>query len=138
MDIRYPAVLEAQEGAGWLVRFPDLDDTFTEGASREEALFNAGEVLSAMLSWRLDNDRPIPEPTPDLSEAVYIAPDARTQSALLIRRARGERSLADIARVLQTTWPAAERLEDPRHWPSLRQLDRAAAALGKRLVLRFE
>lgn len=138
MDIRYPAVFEAQEGAGWLVRFPDLDDTFTEGASREEALFNAAEVLSAMLSWRLDNDRPIPEPTPELADAVYIAPDARTQSALLIRRARGERSLADIARALQTTWPAAERLEDPRHWPSLRQLDRAAAALGKRLVLRFE
>lgn len=138
MDIRYPAVLEAQEGGGWFVRFPDLDDTFTEGASREEALFNAGEVLSAMLSWRLDNDRPIPESTAGLANAVYIAPDARTQSALLIRRARGERSLADIARVLQTTWPAAERLEDPHHWPSLRQLDRAAAALGKRLVLRFE
>lgn len=138
MEILYPAILEPQSGGGFCVRFVDFDDTFTEGASREEALFNAGEVLSAMLSWRLDNDRPIPEPTPDLSGAVYIAPDARTQSALLIRRARGERSLADIARVLQTTWPAAERLEDPRHWPSLRQLDRAAAALGKRLVLRFE
>ena len=58
------------------------------------------------------------------------------QSALLIRRARGA-FIADIARVLQTTWPARRALEDPRHWPSLRQLDRATAALGKRLVLRF-
>jgi antitoxin HicB len=39
---------------------------------------------------------------------------------------------------MQTSWPAAQRLEDPRHSPSLKQLERAAAALGKRLVLSFE
>lgn len=136
MEILYPAILEPQSGGGFCVRFVDFDEAFTEGETVEEAQFNAIDVLT--LEGRLEEGLPIPEPTPDLSGAVYIAPDARTQSALLIRRARGERSLADIARVLQTTWPAAERLEDPRHWPSLRQLDRAAAALGKRLVLRFE
>jgi hypothetical protein len=31
-----------------------------------------------------------------------------------------------------------QRLEDPKHWPSLRQLENAASALGKRLVLSFE
>lgn len=62
------------------------------------------------------------------------------QSALLIQGAReeGQKSLADLARALGTSWPSAARLEDPRHWPSLRQLDRAAAALGKRLVLTLE
>ena len=33
---------------------------------------------------------------------------------------------------------AAQRLEDPHHWPSLKQLDRAAKVLGKRLVLSLE
>jgi antitoxin HicB len=50
----------------------------------------------------------------------------------------GERTLAELARVLETSWPAAKRLEDPTHWPSLKTLDRAAAALGKRLVLTLE
>jgi len=90
MDIRYPAIIEAQESSGYFVSFVDLEDTFTEGATKEEALCNASEVLSAMLSWRLDNEMPLPEPTQNL-DAVYISPDARTQAALLVRLARGHR-----------------------------------------------
>ncbi len=138
MDIKYPALIEAQEPSGFFIRFVDLEDTFTEGATKEEALFNAAEVLSAMLSWRIDNDKPAPEPSPNVTGAIYIAPDARTQAALLVRRFRGDRSLADIARVLETSWPSAQRLEDPHHWPSLKQLEKAAAAMGRRLVLSFD
>lgn len=138
MVIRYPAFIEAQKPSGYFVRFVDMEDTFTEGATIEEALFNASEVLSAMLSWRLDNDMPVPDPTQNIDAAHYISPDARTQAALLVRRARGDRSLADVARVLETSWPAAKRLEDPHHWPSLKQLEKAAAALGRRLVLSFD
>lgn len=138
MDIRYPAVLEAQENGALLVRFVDLEDTFTEGSTLDEALFNGAEVLSAMLGCRLDHDLPIPDPSPAGEGLYLIAPDARTQAALLIRRARGNRSLAELARSLETSWPSAQRLENPRHSPTLRQLEKAAAALGKRLVLALE
>ncbi len=138
MDIRYPATVESQEDGTWLVQFVDLADTFTEGSTREEALFNAAEVLSAMLAWRLDEAKDLPPPSPKVKGAHYIAPDAKTQAAMLLRLARGERSLSDLARALETSWPAARRLEDPTHWPSLKTLDRAAAALGKRLVLSLE
>jgi antitoxin HicB len=57
---------------------------------------------------------------------------------LLVRRARTDRPLADLARALDTSWPTAKRLEDPRHSLTLKQLEQAAAALGKRLVLSFE
>lgn len=60
------------------------------------------------------------------------------QSALLLRLARGNRPLSDLARALETSWASAQRLEDPHHWPSLKQLDRAARVLGKRLVLSLE
>lgn len=137
MTVHYPVLLRA-EATGFFVEFVDLPDTFTEGTSEEEALFNASEVLTAMLDWRLDNDEPIPAPSADVLGARYIAPDAKTQAALLVRQARGERSLTELARALETSWPAAKRLEDPRHWPSLKQLEKAATALGKRLVLTFE
>ena len=68
----------------------------------------------------------------------YIAPDAKTQAALLMRWARGARAMSDVARSLETSWPAAKRLEDPHHSPNLARLDKAAAILGKRLVLSFE
>ncbi|MBE0548178.1 MAG: type II toxin-antitoxin system HicB family antitoxin [Rubrivivax sp.] len=138
MDIRYPATLEAQKDGTYLVQFIDLPDTFTEGQTREEALFNASEVLSAMLAWRLDESTDMPAPSQKVKGAHYIAPDAKTQAAMLLRLARGERTLSDLARALETSWPAAKRLEDPTHWPSLKTLDRAAAALGKRLVLTLE
>ena len=138
MDIRYPATVEVQEDGSFFVQFVDLPDTFSEGHTQEEALFNATEVLSAMLAWRLDEAKDVPAPTPKVRGAHYIAPDAKTQAAMLLRLARGERSLSELARALETSWPAAKRLEDPTHWPSLKTLDRAAAALGKRLVLTLE
>jgi antitoxin HicB len=138
MDIRYPAKVEAQADGAFFVSFMDLPDTFTEGQTREEALFNATEVLSAMLAWRMDAAKEMPAPTQGVQDAVYMAPDAKTQAAMLLRFARGERTLSELARTLETSWPAAKRLEDPTHWPSLKTLDRAAAALGKRLVLAFE
>jgi hypothetical protein len=68
MDVRYPAVLEAQENGALLVRFVDLDDTSTEGAT------------------------------------------------------------AELARSLETSWPSsAQRLENPRHSPTLRQQEQGAA-----------
>lgn len=138
MRVQYPARLEPQADGSYFVSFPDLPDTFTEGESAEAALFNAAEVLTAMLDWRLDHGLPIPEPSASLAGVHWVSPDAKTQAALLVRRSRGDRSLADLARALDTSWPAAQRLEDPRHWPSLKQLEKAAAALGKRLVLSFE
>jgi antitoxin HicB len=90
------------------------------------------------MGWLLDENKPVPAPSPAGEGMYLIAPDARTQAALLIRRARGDRSLADLARALETSWPSAQRLENPRHSPTLRQLEKAAAALGKRLVLVLE
>jgi antitoxin HicB len=138
MDIRYPATLETHKDGSIFVQFIDLPDTFTEGRTEEEALFNAAEVLSAMLAWRLDEGQDVPAPSAKVKGAHYIAPDAKTQAAMLLRLARGERSLSELARALETSWPAAKRLEDPTHWPSLKTLERAAAALGKRLVLTLE
>lgn len=138
MEIRYPAMIEPQTSGGFLVQFIDLPDTFTEGATLDEAKFNAAEVLSAMLGFKLDEGQTIPQPSLDVAQAHYIAPDAKTQAAFLIRQARGERSFAELARALETSWPAAKKLEDPKHWPTLRALDRAAAALGKRLILSME
>lgn len=137
MEIRYPAKIEPQDDQ-FFVQFVDFENVFTCGETMEDALLNASEVLSVMLEVMLEDGQKIAAPSLNVKNAHYIAPDAKTQAALLVRMARGERSLADLARALQTSWPAAKRLEDARHWPTLRALDRAAAALGKRLILSME
>lgn len=138
MNIQYPAIFEPQKEGGYCVRFPDLPDAITEGDTLDEAVFNAADVLTLTLDGRMDEGLEIPPPSRKARNARFIAPDAKTQAALLIRTARGDRPVSDVAAALGTSWPAAQRLENPRHWPSLRQLERAAKACGRRLVLSLE
>ena len=138
MNIQYPFKITSQEPSGFLVECLDMENVFTEGDTLEECLFNASEVLTGMLDFYLDEGQAIPEPTQGLTDAYYVAPDAKTQAAVLVRLSRGNRPLSEVARALETSWPCAQRLENPKHWPTLRQLEKAATAFGKRLVLSFE
>lgn len=138
MDIRYPAIFEPQKPSGFFVRFIDIPEAITQGETMDECEFNGAEVLSLILEEYIESGRGVPLPTQRAKGAHYLAPDAKIQAALLVRQARGDRSLAEVARALETSWPSAKRLEDPRHYPTLKQLEKAAAALGKKLVLSFE
>lgn len=138
MNILYPAKISYnKQDQRYLVQFFDLREAITEGENLEEAIFNAHEVLTLTLEGRMDEDLEIPLPS-KRKRAFYIAPSARVQAALLIRFSKKGHTTAEIARTLETSWPAIARLEDPHHWPSLRQLERVAAAIGHQLVISLE
>jgi len=103
--------------------------------AQTQMIWNWNDVLSGIMAYRLEHNQSVPEPS---AGKLLACPSAAVPSAMLLRQARGDRPLADMARALQTSWAAAQRLEDPHHWPSLNQLDRAASFLGKRLVLSLE
>jgi antitoxin HicB len=138
-EIRYQAVLEPQPEGGFTVTFPDIPEAITEGDSREEALFNATEVLGLCLEVRIDEGEVLPQPG-TVKGGVWITPHATVQAAAGLRQIREAegKTLSDLARLLNTSWPAAQRLERASANPTLKQLDRAAAAMGKRLVLTFQ
>ena len=137
MKLLYPAIIEKDEDGRFFVTFPDLPEAVTEGENLEEALFNAQEVLTLTLEGRYDEKLHIPIPTKKVKGAHWIAPALRVQSAFLLKIARHKKTLAELARALETSWPAVARLENPRHTPNLRQLEKAAAALGKQVVIDF-
>jgi antitoxin HicB len=139
MKIAYRCAIEKQADGKFLVTFPNFEEAFTEGDTYEEAFLNAEEVLTLTLEGRLEED--IPVPLPDLfveKNEKLVFPSPRLQSALLVKFSRGDRTLADLARTLETSWPSVARLEDPHHWSSLKQLSKTATALGQKLVLSFE
>ncbi|ATG90529.1 type II toxin-antitoxin system HicB family antitoxin [Methylomonas koyamae] len=138
MNIAYPYAVSLEEDGVYFVQFRDLEEAFTQGASLEEAAFNAAEVLTGILAYRLDHNQEIPAPSAAQPGERLATPGVEVQSALLLRQARAGRSLSDLANAMQTSWPAVQRLENPHHWPTLKQLDKAARALGKRLVLSLE
>ena len=138
MNVLYPAILEYDRSEKrYTVHFPDLPEAITEGETLEEAEFNASEVLTLTLEGRVDEGMEVPRPSRH-KQAKLIAPSARAQAALLLRWAKGDHTTAEIARALNTSWPAVARLEDLHHWPNLRQLERAAATVGHRLVISLE
>jgi len=139
MKIEYPAQITKGEDGFLFVSFPDIKEAMTQGETMEEALFNASEVLSLTMEYRLDKEQKIPEPSNITGNTIHlISPDVKVQAALLIRKARKGKSLADLARTLETSWPSAKRLESPHNSPTLKMIDKAATALGKKLVLNFE
>src|SRR3546814_786004 len=137
MKICYPCKIEYDEDQKFLVSFSDFPETFTKGNTLDEALFNASEALTLTLERRTEEGMDIPFPS-YIEEGYNIYPSPRAQAALLIRFNRKERTIAEIARSLGTSWSAVTQMEDLQHWTTLRQLDKAASILGKRLVVSFE
>ena len=64
MNFSYPYIIKPQEGGGFFVQFVDFDEAFTEGDTLEEAAFNATEVLTGILGYRLEKGESIPKPSP--------------------------------------------------------------------------
>ncbi len=137
--VRYAAVLEAQPEGGFTVTFPDIPEAITEGDTREEALFHAADVLTLCLDERIESGDALPA-AKSVKGGVWVEPAAAIQAAMAVRTSRQAqgRTLAELARSLGTSWAAAQKLESPRANPTIKQLERTAAALGKRLVLSIE
>jgi antitoxin HicB len=138
MIIAFPYLLERGEDERFFVHFIDIEEAITQADTLEEAAFNAAEVLSGVLACRLEDNDPIPEPSTCPENGYLALPNSKVQTALLLRKARGNKSLSELANAMDTTWTAVQRLENPQHWASLKQLDKAAKVLGKRLVLSLE
>lgn len=80
----------------------------------------------------------MPIPRKPLAGQKTVVPCASVQTAALTYMIRGSMSISDLSRALGTSWAAAQRLEDTRHGPTLKQLEKAVAACGRRLVLAAE
>ncbi len=138
-EIKYQAIFEPQAEGGYTITFPDIPEAISEADTLDAAFFNAADVLSLSLEVRLSENAALPEPKKHAS-GKWILPNALVQAAACIRHVREEqgKTLSDMARILNTSWAATQRLENPHHTPTLKQLERAAAALGKRLTLSLQ
>lgn len=137
MNVLYPAKISKESDGHYFVKFLDFSEAVTDGETLDEALFNASEVLTLTLEGRMEEGMKIPKASKKGQGSHLIAPSARVQSAILFHLARQGYSKAELARALGTSWPAIQRLEDPKHWATLRQLEKAASALGKQLRIDF-
>jgi antitoxin HicB len=134
----FPYRFEPQESGGVLVQFIDLPEAHTFGANEADAGGdNALDCLIAALGGYVRLGREIPRPSPARGRPVVILPPLVTAKLALYEAMHAQRiTRTELARRLGLQENAIRRLLDLDHRSHIDQVDRALAALGKRLEVR--
>jgi antitoxin HicB len=134
----YPYRFEPQETGGVLVQFIDVPEAHTCGPTETDAGGDhALDCLIAALGGYVKLGREIPGPSPARGRPVVTLPPLVAAKLALYEAMRAERiTRTGLARRLGLQENAVRRLLDLDHRSHIDQLDRALAALGKRLEVR--
>ena len=128
----YPATIQKDETGRYLVRFPDLPEALTDGATIGEAMDEAADCLTEAIAGRLVDSEPLPRPSPTLRGQYTVAPrpDIALKAALHQALATRGATAADLARALDIDHKEARRLLDPAEASKLPRLTEALSAFG--------
>ncbi len=134
--MEYPAIFEAAEEGGFVVKFPDFDWGVTQGDTEEEAKEMAADAIRTMIRELIRQGEEIPRPSKPRGRKRRMirvaALDAAKTELYMAFRASGIRK-ADLARRLGIPKTTVDRLFDLDHRSRLDQLEAGFRALGKRL-----
>ncbi len=127
-------------GKTFLVRFPDLPEALTEGATHEDALENAFDCLEEAIASRIAEREDIPRPgllKQGFAPAVALSALMSAKAALYLARREAGLSNVQLAKRLDLDERQVRRLQDPAMSSRLPEIDRAIDALGQRLEVRL-
>lgn len=122
-----------------LVGFPDFPEAHTFGEDKDEALARAVDCLETILEAYMSDRLDIPTPSPAGRRPTIRLP-ALSEAKVALYHTMREQGVgkAELARRLACHLPQVDRLLDLGHASRLDQLERALAALGKRLAIELE
>jgi antitoxin HicB len=135
--LRYPVDLTPDSNGSFLATFPDVPEANSVGEDEDEALLNAQDALESALEIYFDERRAIPLPgQPRAGQAMLTLPALESAKVLLWNEMLTQNiRKAELARRLNVHMPQVDRLFDMRHSSKLEFVERAAAALGKKLMV---
>jgi len=138
MQYAFPYRLEPEPAGGALIQFVDVPEAHSIAPTAADA---AGEpaldCLIAALGGYIKLGRAIPRPSPARGRPVAILPPLVAAKLALYQAMRAERiTRTALAQRLGLQENAIRRLLDLDHRSHIDQIDRALAALGKRLEVR--
>lgn len=139
ISFAYPCTLRKDSEGRFVVRFPNVPEALTDGATKEEALAEAVDCLRAALVGYMLEDRPLPAASPQSGRSFLVAPDTtvRMKAAIYtVARNQGV-TAAKLAQALGIDHKEARRILDPNHRTKADRLEAALAALGYATELSF-
>jgi len=135
MRYAYPAELAASDGAV-TITFPDVPGAISEGADRVEALERGAEALVSMLAAMAADGEALPAPSPARGRPV-VAVTALEAAKLALNDTMRAQAVTNVALAAQINMDerAIRRLRDVLHASRIADVERALAALGKRIIV---
>ncbi len=131
----FPAVIEMDEDGRYVVTFPDFGWGATDGATWDEALAEAADLLRELLAATMREGKKLPEPSrPTSGQRLVLSPVPIALKAALYEAVR-EAGLSQrgLARELGVAESEVRRMLNPDHSLNAATIDRALRVLGKRV-----
>ena len=131
----YPADVERDQDGRYVVSFPDFGWGATDGATRNEALAEARDLLRELLAATMRDGKALPEPSRrDRRGSIVVPPVPIALKAALYEAFHEARvSRRQLARDLGVAESEVRRMLNPDHATRAATIDRALRCLGKRV-----
>jgi antitoxin HicB len=125
-----------RDNGGYVVTFPDVPEAITQGDTVEEALDEAQDALIGALSFYIEDGRALPRSRRRKGLYPVALPPLVAAKLALYEAMRAEGMTgAKLARKLKVADTTVRRLLDLDHRSHIEEVERALAALGRRLVV---
>jgi antitoxin HicB len=138
--LAYAANFTPDDDGRYVVTFPDFGWGATDGATMEEAIFEAEDCLAEIIASTISDGEDLPEASAPVKGQVLIYPPAEiaAKAMLYITVKKMKFKTIDLARGLHVDEKEARRILNPHHKTKLPRLEQALRVVGKRMVLSFE
>ena len=133
----YPAEIERDKDGRYVVTFPDFEWGATDGATRDEALLEAKDLLRELIATTIRESENLPEPSRAGKERPLIVPPVQIalKAALYEAWRQAGISQRSLARNLDVAESEVRRMLNPEHSTKAATIDRALRRLGKRVTV---
>ena len=133
----YPAAIERDEDGRHVVSFPDFGWGATDGATRDEALAEARDLLRELIAATMREGGALPEPSPAGKRRPMVVPPVQIALKAAFYEAWREAGVSKrrLALDLDVAESEVRRMLNPDHATKAAAIDGALRRLGKRLTV---
>ena len=133
----YPAAVERDGNGRHVVSFPDFGWGATDGATRDEALAEARDLLRELIAATMREGGALPEPSPASRRRPMVVPPVQIALKAALYEAWREAGISQrrLARDLDVAESEVRRMLNPDHATKAATIDGALRRLGKRLTV---
>ena len=129
----YPAEIERDEDGRHVVTFPDFGWGATDGATRDEVLDEAKDLLRELIATTIRESRDLPDPSRSTKRRPLVVPPVQIALKAAIYEAWRDAGMSQrrLARDLGIAESEVRRILDPEHGTKAATIDGALRQLGK-------